>query len=150
MFDVFDHIPEDKLEDSLKKIHSICHNDTIVKVRCHPWTSIHGGHLYEKLNKAFAHLFLTDEQIKKYQSQFVRKITRPSKVYNEAWDKYGFKVIDSEVHHSMEWDRNNKFFQDEEVSSFLESKSPQKLESKAEWQKHVLSIEFMDYTLKKN
>lgn len=150
LYDVFDHIYEDKINSILNQIYSVCHDNTIIKARCHPWTAIHGGHIYENLNRAYAHLFLTDEQLKKYQTSEVRKITRPMKVYNDAWATANFSVIKSDVH-KINWEHAGigDFFSENDVVMFLNKESPQRLLNGADWQKTVLPIEFIDFTLKK-
>lgn len=149
LYDVFDHVPEDQNAEMLKRLATVSNSDTIIKVRCHPWTSIHGGHLYEKLNRAYAHLFLTDEQIAKYQTSPVRKIIRPMQAYNNAWAAGGFEVVNQDKH-EINWNNNiGKFFQEPDTAQFLYQKSPQKLSGNAKWQKAVLPIEFIDFILKK-
>lgn len=39
--------------------------ETTFYARSHPFSSRHGGHLYESMNKAYVHLFLTEEEIGK-------------------------------------------------------------------------------------
>lgn len=150
LYDVFDHVQESHVPTILKQISEISNKDTIIRVRCHPWTSIHGGHLYENLNRAYAHLFLTDAQITKYQTSPVRKITRPMKVYADAWAAGGFNVDKTETH-KTNWDHNNigKFFQEPDVALFINKQSPQQVLGTARWQKDVLPIEFIDFTLSK-
>ena len=148
LYDVFDHIPEDQINGCLNQIHSVCHPKTKIRVRCHPWTSIHGGHIYESINKAYAHLFLSNDQLEKYQATFVRKITRPMKVYNSAWEQANFVVEKTETH-KINWEHNNigEFFGESDISNFLNTESPQKLLGSQEWQKTVLPVEFIDFTL---
>jgi hypothetical protein len=141
LYDVFDHIPEEDVEEAMVRIAELSHEDTVIKIRCQPWTGIHGGHVYENLNRAYAHLFLSDEQLKRYQTVFTRKITRPIATYMAAWDKGGFKVVSSELHTKS----LGEFFQDEDVSTFLNKSGL----GVAKWQQDVLPIEFVDYTLKK-
>lgn len=147
MYDVFDHISEDKINPLLQQVRSVCAPNTIIRVRCHPWTSKHGGHLYEKLNKAYAHLFFTDEQIKKYQSSEVRKIQRPMFTYNKAWEDNGF-VVQNLEQYCLNGNEFDGFFSQPDVVAFLEHHSPQKLSAGDKWQSTVLSIEFFDYILK--
>lgn len=151
LYDVFDHIKEDELPNVLQKLSKISGPQTTIIVRCHPWTSIHGGHLYENLNKAYAHLFMTDEQLLKYQTSEVRKITRPMKTYKDAWNSGGFIVEKTDIH-KTNWENHGvgKFFQESSIVEFLDKNSPQKVSGTAQWQKDVLPIEFVDFTLKKS
>lgn len=61
--DVLDHCVKTSQAVVMKQIHSLCHRNTVVKIRCHPWTSRHGTHLYHQLNKAFIHLLWTQAQL---------------------------------------------------------------------------------------
>lgn len=146
MYDVFDHIPEKDIDTALHRLRVVCHSDTVIKVRCHPWTAIHGGHVYENLNRAYAHLFMTDEQLSKHQSEYVRKITRPMKTYKDAWSNHGFKAADSKTHR-INWAHGGvgDFFSQDDVTDYLASKAAL---GAADWQKRVLPVEFIDFTLK--
>lgn len=146
MYDVFDHILGN-VQEALGQLRSVCSSSTVVHVRCHPWTSVHGGHVYEKLNKAYAHLFLTDAQLEKYQTTNVRKINRPLTFYNEAWKEAGFKII-SNVNHKINWDGEiGQFMNNQDVTEFLDKKSPQAVFGTSEWQNNILPIEFVDFRL---
>jgi 2-polyprenyl-3-methyl-5-hydroxy-6-metoxy-1,4-benzoquinol methylase len=61
LFDVLDH-SENPVE-VLRTVKSLCVPGASVFIRCHPWSSRHGSHLYKTLNKAFVHLVLTEEEI---------------------------------------------------------------------------------------
>jgi 2-polyprenyl-3-methyl-5-hydroxy-6-metoxy-1,4-benzoquinol methylase len=62
LYDVLDH-SVNPLE-VLENVASISHKGTKVFVRCHSWMSRHGGHLYQKLNKAWAHLIFTQQELR--------------------------------------------------------------------------------------
>src|SRR5207249_2471927 len=66
MYDVIDHMlmSEQELIDRLKEVKESLAVNGRVYLRAHPWCSRHGTHLYYKLNKAFAHLVFTDEELK--------------------------------------------------------------------------------------
>lgn len=148
LYDVFDHVDECAVPTVMSQIREVADEHTIFHIRCHPWTSIHGGHLYLNLNKAFAHLFLTDEQISKYQTDKVRKIIRPLKTYTETWQNYGFQTVDMVVKKRTLANDVGDFFDSPDVVDFLQHRSPQKLDADHEWQQSVLPIEFVDFKLK--
>ena len=54
-------------------------------MRCHPWCSRHGGHLYRQKNKAFAHLIFNDEELTKLGCAPIsmQKVTRPITTYRK-------------------------------------------------------------------
>ena len=58
LYDVIDHIIDETASEVIDKIKSVLLDGGTVCVFAHPWTSLHGGHLYETINKAYAHLLL--------------------------------------------------------------------------------------------
>jgi len=52
--DVLDHAADPL--DMLEQVNKIRNPETKIVVRCHPWTSRHGTHVYKQMNKAFLHL----------------------------------------------------------------------------------------------
>lgn len=142
MYDVFDHVPGDQLESVINRIFQVCHANTKVYVRCHPWTSIHGGHCYEKLNKAYAHLFLNDEQLAKYGSGFVRKIIRPINKYRSTWGSM-FKIDKMTTHRRHADKEVDTFFEKNDLVQLIN----EKCKGNADWQQSVLPIEFVDFIL---
>lgn len=143
LYDVIDHIERNTLESVVDSLNELITDKTIIKIRCHPWTSIHGGHMYETLNKAYAHLLLSDETIAKYQKEYCNKIDRPVMTYDKLFEK--FKRIGYIVHR-MHW--NNS------ITNVIRDKSIMKLitdrvNGDPAWQEAVLPIEYIDFTLGK-
>lgn len=103
MYDVIDHMISTHLElqTKLKEIKSILAPNGKVYVRCHPWSSRHGTHLYRQINKAFVHMLFTDDEIKKmgYTQEKVRQIKHPATDYAALWTSCGFRAT-SGPHHS--------------------------------------------------
>lgn len=93
LYDVVDHA-EDSVMDVVR---TLCHKDTIVLVRTHPFMSIHGAHQYYKYNKAYVHYFLPFRTI---HEEFgpVRGYNDfdPRKRYTKSFD--GFTVEKVEEH----------------------------------------------------
>lgn len=141
MYDVVDHIRPDEINDAISKVISACDYKTFVKVRCHPWTSIHGGHTYEKLNRAYGHLLLSDENLEIYQSEYVNKITRPMATYKKYFEE--FTVLNTVSHKSLINNELNGILKDKTIIDMIEKK----LGGDKEWQSMVLPIEFVDYLL---
>lgn len=146
LYDVLDHVKPDRIEAVFKTVASVCKPNTKIVVRCHPWTSPHGGHVYEKVNKAFAHFFMDDEQLQKYQSEYVNKITRPMKVYGDWFKKYGFDIVSKEVI-KYPWNKakNQEMFCGDRQDRMVELGM-----GDPGWQISVFSIEFIDFVLKYN
>jgi hypothetical protein len=96
MYDVIDHMMQNEQEiiDKLKQIKQILAINGKIYLRSHPWCSRHGTHLYHQLNKAFAHLIFSDEelQILGYKQEPVRKVLAPVAEYKNLFQAAGLKV----------------------------------------------------------
>lgn len=86
MFDVFDHIEGD-LNNTIARLKDVLSPDGLIWARCHPWSSRHGGHVYNVSNKAYAHLAFSQEDLIKYgaESDCVLKEHDPLSFY---WQKF--------------------------------------------------------------
>lgn len=92
LHDVLDH-SEDPVA-VLNTIREVLAPTGRVYVRNHPWCSRHGAHLYHSLNKAFAHLFMTDEEILALDKNFSvkQKVLFPMKTYDKWFNEAKFKA----------------------------------------------------------
>jgi SAM-dependent methyltransferase len=83
LYDVVDHC-EDPVS-VMSEVSNLLKFDGVIYVRCHPWLSMHGQHLYKDgLNKAYMHLFLTWGEIRDLIGK-VPLFTRPEKRPLEAY-----------------------------------------------------------------
>ena len=100
VYDVIDHL-EDKFEAIaiLRKIKNVLAPEGKIFVRCHPWCSRHGTHLYHQLNKAYLHLIFNSEELKKLglKEQNVMKVIHPLAVYGEIFREAGLNVKTKEI-----------------------------------------------------
>lgn len=95
LYDLLDHI--DNQVEYLKQIASKVNPTGKFYVRCHPWASRHGTHLYHQNNKAFLHLFLTPEELTTL-NLVEKKTCRADITTYETWFKNtGLKVISKEI-----------------------------------------------------
>ena len=153
VYDVLDHIVDhEKAVEAMKFVCSVSNADTIIRVRCHPWTSRHGGHLYNSINKAFAHILLSDEEYKKHSTEPVRKIKRPLMEYSKIFEAAGLKTVQIDVTGT----KLEELFTTKELQDAFEDRlqfgegDQEKGEHKqadGEWQSHVLPMSFIDYIL---
>jgi len=95
-YDVLDHIEGDNeiaVIDTLKKIKSIMAPNAKLFARCHPWCSRHGTHLYHQINKAYAHLVFTPQELEQlgYKGMWTRKIIHPLMTYMSWFQKAGLR-----------------------------------------------------------
>lgn len=98
-YDVFDHC--DNPVDLLRDIRAVSTSQTKIIIRFHPWCGRHGGHLYQQLNKAFAHLILTESECKELgltlSNAPVQKIYFPIAAYTKWIGNAGLKIKSQEV-----------------------------------------------------
>lgn len=86
MYDVLDHVVGDSAAALLSKAAGLLSDAGRIYLRCHPWCGRHGGHLYRKLNKAFAHLILSDDELRSVgvEQEHGLRVIRPLQIYSEA------------------------------------------------------------------
>lgn len=86
MYDVLDHAVGDSPSELLSKAASVLSDGGRIYMRCHPWCGRHGGHLYRKINKAFVHLVLTDEELRAcgVEPEHNLRVLKPLWLYSEA------------------------------------------------------------------
>ena len=92
MHDVFDH-SESPLND-LYRIRTVLKPGGAGYLRFHPICSRHGGHLYKRFNKAFAHMVLNDAELKELGINLpVQRILYPIKAYEAHIARAGLKKV---------------------------------------------------------
>lgn len=141
MYDVIDHIEtyEETLE-TMSIIGQLSDKNTIIKVRCHPWTSRHGGHLYETINRAYAHILMSSDELKKHCIEKTREIKRPLAEYQKIFKNSGFKILSlNKIQTPLE-----PIFKSPQFVSIFQKI----LGGDQKWQEDVLSISFVDYVLR--
>lgn len=94
LYDVLDHVTGESPPTFMQWISSLLTNHGKVFVRTHPWTSRHGGHLYESVNKAYLHLALTPDELIQagIQPKFIVQVTRPLATYQEWFKSAGLNI----------------------------------------------------------
>jgi 2-polyprenyl-3-methyl-5-hydroxy-6-metoxy-1,4-benzoquinol methylase len=96
IFDVIDHASGESPVDLLKKAATLLAPDGNIYLRCHPWISRHGTHLYHKLNKAYAHLVFTDEELKQLSDHVPdpnQRIVTPLGTYQKMFAESGLQIL---------------------------------------------------------
>lgn len=94
IYDVLDHIEGESPEEFLTWVSKALKPNGRIFLRCHPWTSRHGGHLYTKINKAYLHLALTTDELTKLGFKLTPnlKINRPLATYDTIISKAGLSI----------------------------------------------------------
>jgi len=137
LHDVLDHAQNPV--DVLNQVKSVCSPDTKVFVRFHPWIGRHASHLYRQINKAWIHVFFTEEEIQAmgYKMEYVNKTYFPMASQKKWFDDAGFKVLSTDVTKTAV----EPFFRRPE----LKSRIPNQFKEFPEWQ---MCQAFNDYVIK--
>ncbi len=143
LYDVIDHLEGVSPEEFLSWIISLLSENGKVFVRCHPWTSAHGGHLYETMNKAYIHLALTADEIAQAGLQPLPnlKIVRPLATYDKLIENAGF-VINNRKGYS---DPVPKYFSGELLDRIVNVTWRGAIDHETALK--IMSNQFIDYTL---
>jgi len=99
MHDVLDHIEMYDPIEALRKVKSVMSSDGRIYIRNHPWSSRHGGHLYQKKNLAFLHLIFDEVELTRIgglEAEYNIKVFTPVETYRH-WFSQADLRIDSEV-----------------------------------------------------
>ena len=95
LHDVLDHAVGMEPIGILYQIKSVLSPKGRVYVRCHPWSSRHGGHLYTSANKAFLHLSLDAVELVRVGGlvcETTVRVTSPLETYRCWFTEAGFRV----------------------------------------------------------
>lgn len=95
--DAIDHSEDfDKILENTKELKS---EKTRIYIRCHPWCSRHGAHLHTQLNKAFAHVVFSEEelQIMGLKTKFTHRLLDPLTSYRKLFQKVGYTILSEEI-----------------------------------------------------
>lgn len=101
LYDVIDHLEGEDPVALLTWANGLLSHGGKIFVRAHPWTSRHGGHLYEiGLNKAFLHLALTPDELARlgHTPPPALRLARPQASYESLFKDAGLKVLEKKVH----------------------------------------------------
>ena len=146
--DVLDHA-SDPLS-VLEQVKKLRRPDCKIAMRCHPWSSRHGTHLYKQINKAFLHLVFTDDEIfaMGLKEQFAHKVLDPLSFYRDLIKQSGLKTIKEDITTSPV---EIFFTQNEEIMRRIKEKwktsSDPELKDGSKFPRDILEIEFVDYWL---
>lgn len=143
MFDVLDHAENEDPIQILRKVKDVLKHDGKLYIKCHPWSSKHGTHLYEQdINKAYAHLIFDEVELSRIYGKtgkFTLPVTHPVQTYRD-WFKDADWEIDSEY---VNKSKIEKFFLKKEFVDRISKHYPKE----NDFQKYI-SIDAIDYVLK--
>lgn len=92
LYDVLDH--SGSPEDILNTCKDLLRDDGEIYIRVHPFCSRHGGHAYKKLNKAFIHLILDEEELQEQEIALPdgQTVLFPIKTYTQLFEDAGLVI----------------------------------------------------------
>lgn len=151
IFDVLDHVSGEEPESMLKKAADLLAPNGRIYMRCHPWMSRHGTHLYHKLNKAYAHLVFTDEELSQLSDHVPEsniKVTHPLATYSNIFKSAELKVLsDRKINEKVD-----PFFKVPKIAERImknTNKACKKFPEFKDFPEFQMGIQFIDYVLTK-
>lgn len=148
LYDVLDHT-EHPLE-TLKTVHSLLSESGKVFVRCHPWSSRHGGHLYRKINKAFIHLVFDASELQKlgFEPTNTQRVIHPVATYNDWFKSTNFQFKEEIIKTPVEpFFKNNSLVKRRLFKAYADS--PTEEIRTGHRFPDMISVDFCDYVLSK-
>ena len=113
-------------------------------MRCHPFTSRHATHLYHDLNKAFAHLVFTEEEMAELLPDNCKQernagVIAPIIHYKEHIEKAGLFIVQRrDITQALE-----KFFHAPQIVEKIK-----KITKSDSFPQQQMTVQFLDYVLK--
>lgn len=150
LYDVLDHMIDEEPSVALGRVGKLLKKKGKMIVRCHPWISRHGGHCYTQINRAWIHLFLTEEQLKKRGCEVIptRKVVHPLYTYKKWIEDANLQILqeDKIVENVEEYFTNNELFKKAMYKHFKDSPFEDYRQGKGDLAR-VMGFHFVDYVL---
>jgi 2-polyprenyl-3-methyl-5-hydroxy-6-metoxy-1,4-benzoquinol methylase len=118
IYDVLDHLKDEKeVIEELNKVASVLSSNGKVFVRCHPWCSRHGTHLYHSINRAYLHLCLDEPTLDRLGYKYLHtiKVIHPLQTYQRWFDLGGL----SQVKVNITSEKVEQFFWQTAIASLI-------------------------------
>ena len=147
--DVLDHC--NKPAETLAQIKELKSENAQVFLRMHPWTSRHGQHLHEQLNKSYLHLVFSEMELYsigvKPRSK-IQKYLDPLAEYRNLIANAGFTIQSEDiVTQSLDsFFTSNKKIASRISKNWKDDKNPM-LANGVGFPQNILEIQFVDYVL---
>lgn len=134
----------------LKSAKDVLTSNGKIYVRCHPWTSRHGTHLYKQLNKAYLHLVFNEDELygMGLKQTPAKKLLDPINDYRKMINDAGLKTLNEEVmSHPVEL-----FFTHEpqalrRIKEHWKASKDRELATGDAFARDILEIQFVDFIL---
>ncbi len=153
LYDVMDHIIDRDPGEVLSELARLLATDGHIVMRCHPWISRHGTHLYQQgLNRAFAHVIFSDEQLiaAGYNQMPTRKIVHPMMIYKNWIDKAKLRIVkEDKIQEPVEdYFLKNDLMKKLIQKHYNDSPMPEYRDGKGDLAR-VMSFHFVDFILRR-
>lgn len=144
--DVIDHAEE----NILIKANEVKSINGKIYLRCHPWTSRHGTHLYKQLNRAYLHLVFSIDELfgMGLKETNAKKLLDPLNEYKKIIKTANLKISEENiVTHPIEL-----FFTHEpdvlrRIKKQWKTSENKALAAGAEFPRNAMEIQFVDFVL---
>jgi len=147
-FDALDHLAGRSPVQLLRELTALLAPGGLLKLRCHPWTARHGGHLYEEpgeiKNFAYLHLLLDPadwEQLGRSRPEW--RVNRPWATYDGLVKATGLEVITRRA----QLQDPEEFFSGDLLRRLTRAAWEDQVD--AATARKILAHQFIDYTLRK-
>jgi len=146
--DVLDHCVNQKA--MLEQIREIKSPTGRIYMRCHPWTSRHGTHLYKQLNKAYLHLVFSEDELYAMGLKETKttKFLDPMPAYRDLIKDAGFTAVQEEViTHPVELFFTHKPAILRRIKEKWAKSENKALATGIEFPREIMEIQFADFVL---
>lgn len=146
--DVLDHCKNPKT--LLEQIRDVKSPTARIYMRCHPWTSRHGSHLYKQLNKAYLHLVFTEDELYSIglKETQTNKLLDPMTTYRSLIKDVGFTITQEEViTHPVELFFTHKPTVLRRIKEKWSKSENKNLATGVEFPREIMEIQFVDFVL---
>jgi SAM-dependent methyltransferase len=150
LYDVLDHLEGVNPHDVLRVLAGLIAPKGQLFCRCHPWTSKHGSHFYESVNKAYIHLALTPDELTQAGcqappgSQYNLRVVKPIASYNNWFEGAGWPEP-YELAKKISQDQVPEFFAGSILDRIIKVTWNGQLEKEVALR--IMANQFIDYTL---
>lgn len=146
--DVIDHVED--IPAILKQIKEVKAEKAKIFMRCHPWTSRHGTHIYKQINKAYAHLIFDEDELYSLgiKETTTNKLLDPLTTYRKLISQAGLMIVNEEIiTHPVELFFTHESSVLRRIKQRWVNSDNQLLATGKEFPRDILEIQFVDFLL---
>jgi len=149
-YDVLDHTENQMPPELLVMAKKVLAEKGTMRIRCHPWCSRHGTHLFHKQNKAFLHLLFSGEELRNAGITGPRtiRVIHPIATYQTWISKAGCRIVHNKVYR-RDFEPMFRFdpYRSKILDNWQHSHIDASLRNRTGFPDYAMDQEFLDYTL---